>query len=113
MAARLIILWIVLALVSALGSWFWARRALRPVLWIRVAVATVILIACVVSYIQFGASMEKTFAGAAGYFLLWAGVYGLAAVSAGVVVGSLIVLLLVRPSPDSSFPDATGSGLRD
>jgi hypothetical protein len=95
MAARLIALWIVIALISALGSWLWARRAPRPTLWVRVAVAAVLLVACAASYMLFGASLEKTFAGVAGYFMLWAAVYGIAAVSAGVMVGSLIALLLI------------------
>jgi hypothetical protein len=95
MAARLIALWIVMAAISALGSWLLARRAPKPALWVRVIVAAVLLAACVASYLLFGSSLEKTFVAVAGYFLLWAGVFAVAAVAAGVAVGSLIALLLV------------------
>jgi hypothetical protein len=87
-------IWIAIAAIFAGGAWYWGRRAHPTTLWIRVAVAAVLLAACVASYLQFGASAEKTFAGVAGYFLLWASVYGAAALCAGVIVGSLIVLLV-------------------
>jgi hypothetical protein len=94
MAVRLIVLWIVIAAIAAVGSWLLGRRAAVPTLWARVTVAAVLLAACAASYILFGSSLEKTIAGVAGYFLLWAGVFGLAAVCAGIAIGSLLALLL-------------------
>jgi len=92
MAGRLIILWICIAVVSALGSWLWGGRAPRETLWIKAAVAVAVLIGCVVSFLLFGDTVEKTFAAVALYFSVWSAVYIIAALSAGMAAGSLIAL---------------------
>ncbi|NVN87206.1 MAG: hypothetical protein HXX15_14085 [Rhodopseudomonas sp.] len=92
MASRLIILWLCIAAISTLGSWYLAARARRDTLWIRIAIATVLLIACVASFLMFGDSAEKTFAAIALYFSLWSAVFATAALCAGMIVGSLIAL---------------------
>jgi hypothetical protein len=93
MAARLIIAWIVLAAITGWVAWYFAR-APRAALWIRTAVAAVLLAVCAASFWQYGDHLDKTLGAVIGYFLLWGSVFGLSSVCAGIVLGTLAALLI-------------------
>ncbi|WP_031337371.1 hypothetical protein [Rhodopseudomonas sp. B29] len=91
MALRLVIIWFVLAAICG-GLAFFLARAPRPALWLRVIVAGIVLILCAASFWTWGNEMEKTLGSAIAYFLVWSGVFGLSAASAGIVAGTLAAL---------------------
>ena len=99
MALRLVMIWLVLAAIGG-GLAFIVARAPRRALWLRVIEAAIVLILCAASFWTWGNEMEKTLGSAIAYFLVWSGVFGLSAVSAGTVVGTLAALgPLGRPLP--------------
>lgn len=95
MAIRLIVLWVFIAAVSAWGSWYLGKRASHATCWIRIVIAGLLLTSLAVSFLQFSASVEKSLASVVLYFLVWSTAFGIAALSAGVVVGTLIALFLI------------------
>lgn len=93
MAVRLIIGWVLLAGAVGWGAWFVARAS-RQALWLRVAIAAIVLAGCAASFWMYGDHLDKTLGAVVGYFLLWGSVFVLSGACAGVVVGTLIALLL-------------------
>jgi hypothetical protein len=93
MAVRLIIAWVLLAVVVAWGGWFVARAS-RRALWVRVAIASIVLVGCAASFWMFGDHLDKTLGAVIGYFLLWGSVFVLSGACAGVIVGTVIALSL-------------------
>ncbi len=93
MAVRLILIWLVLAAASGWAAWYWAR-APRRALWVRIAVAAVLLGLFAASFLTYGANLEKNLGSVILYFLVWGSVFGLSAACAGTIVGTLIALLI-------------------
>ncbi|WP_234826968.1 hypothetical protein [Rhodopseudomonas palustris] len=89
----MIIAWLVLAVAIGWGAWFVARAS-RRALWLRVAIASLLLVAFAASFWMYGDHLDKTLGAVIGYFLLWGSVFVLSSACAGVVVGTLIALLL-------------------
>ncbi|WP_322514421.1 hypothetical protein SR870_15435 [Rhodopseudomonas palustris] len=93
MAVRLIIFWLVLAAGFGWAAWFVAR-APRRALWVRIGVAAVLLVACAVSFLMYGADLEKNLGSVILYFVVWSSVFGLSAACAGTILGTLAALLI-------------------
>ncbi|MCG6205632.1 hypothetical protein LPW26_13355 [Rhodopseudomonas sp. HC1] len=93
MAVRFILIWLALAAVAAWAAWYQAR-APRRALWVRIAVAAVLLGGCAAGFLMYGDHLDKTIGSVVLYFLVWGSVFGLSAACGGVIIGTLIALLI-------------------
>lgn len=93
MAVRFILVWLALAAVSGWAAWYQAR-APRRALWVRIAVAAVLLGGFAAGFLMYGDHLEKTLGSVVLYFVVWGSAFGLSAVCGGIIIGTLIALLI-------------------